>query len=505
MGRIAKTAIERQLEELEDREKHLSDSLPHRHAWKWYEWAWNFYCSTNKNNFICAANQISKSSTQIRKCIEWAGNPDLWPKLWTIKPTQFWYFYNTKDVATIEFKEKWVKEFLPRNEFKDHPTFGWKPDFQSKQIFAIYFNSGVSVYFKSYEQGQKFLQSSSVFALFADEEMPVEVYDEINIRRAGASVSGYFHMVFTATLGQEFWRETIEEKGEHERFKDALKRQVSMYDCLKYRDGTDSPWTIEKIEEIKRSCRDEAEIQRRVYGRFVVDTDRKYPGFVRSKNLKPDHKLPKNWLIYAGVDIGSGGSAHPAAIVFLAVNQDFTKGRIFMCWRGDRLVTTAGDILAKYRMMKGNLPVIAAYYDSQSKDFFTVASRMGEPFQKADKGREIGEDLLNVLFKNEVLIIYDNKEGRKLAVELENLTSKTTKANSKDDLIDATRFACTRVPWNFAKIYGKQIEETKVKDPKEDEPRYRHYKGLDRESDGLDLLEAEFVEINDDYEYYGYD
>ncbi len=501
-----KAILEQQLEDLERRERHLKENLPHRYGWKWYEWAWKFYTSKNKNNFICAANQISKSSTNIRKCIEWAGATELWPNLWKTKPTQFWYFYNTKDIATVEFDEKWVKEFLPQGEFIDHPTFGWKKDVRNRQIYAVHFNSGVSVYFKSYKQGETNLQTATVYAIFGDEEMPVDIFDEVTVRRSAALVDGYFHLVFTATLGQEFWRETIEEKGEDERFKDAFKVQVSMYDCLRYRDGSRTAWTRKKIEAIKAQCRDEAEVQRRVYGKFVMDRNRKYPSFTRKRNMLVDHKLPKSWLIYSGVDIGSGGSAHPAAIVFVAVDPEFTKGRVIKAWRGDGMVTSSGDIVAKYRMMKGDMNIVCAYYDHQSKDFFTVASRMGESFQKADKGRDIGEDLLNVLFKNQALCIYDNKEGRKLCVELENLTSKTPKPQAKDDLIDALRFACTRIPWNFEKIYKLDEKfDTKPKDPKESEPRYRHYKGLDRENEGLELLEAEFDEINESYEYYGYD
>lgn len=93
-----------------ERQKELREGLPYEHGWKHYKWSRTFYESTNKENFLVAANQIGKSSVQIRKAINWATKPDIWQDLWDTNylgpPKQFWYFYPTKDVATIEFKTK---------------------------------------------------------------------------------------------------------------------------------------------------------------------------------------------------------------------------------------------------------------------------------------------------------------------------------------------------------------------------------------------------------------
>lgn len=484
---------------------YIRKHLPHLHGWKWYKWAKEFFDSRNRYNFVVAANQISKSSTQIRKCIYWATEPDLWKELWPTKPNQFWYLYPTYDVATVEFDEKWVKEFLPSGTFKDHPQYGWVHEKVQKKIHCIRFNTGVTVYFKSYEQDPKSLQTASVHAIFGDEEIPESLFDELNMRISSASVQGHFHLVFTATLGQSLWRETMEEKGELEKFKDAFKRNVSMYDCLQYEDGSPSPWTVKIIEGIKASCKSEAEIQRRVYGRFVVDEDLKYPGFVKSINLVKDHPLPKNWLIFCGVDIGSGGkSGHPAAIMFVGVNPEFTEGRVFLGWRGDNIPTTAGDVLNKFISMKGTMKPVGQYYDWQSRDFYTIANRVGEPFQMAEKNQEMGEQVLNVLFKNGMLKIYQTPELTKLVQELESLRRSTPKPKAKDDAIDALRFACTKVPWDFSKMLDikevAKLAESKLS------ARERFYKG-DRDGDGpiegIDLIEAEFDEANEAYDYYG--
>lgn len=428
----------------------LQEGLPFLHGWKFYTWAREFFESTNKDNFLVAANQISKSSTQIRKCIHWATAQELWPTLWRNRPLQFWYLYPTKEVATIEFEKKWVPEFLPRGEFKDDPIYGWRREYKNKNIWAIHFNSGVSVYFKTYAQDVQHLQSGSVHAIFCDEELDEHLYDELNFRRQ--ATDGYFHLVFTATLGQELWRATLEEKGKDEKFPGAFKLQVSMYDCLLYEDGSNSHWTPERIQRAINSCKSQTEVQRRVFGKFVVDSGRKYQGFNRMENMRPGHPLPSTWQTYAGVDIGSGGEkGHPAAIVFVAVNPEHTEGRVIKAWRGDGIETTASDVLVKFFEMRGSLKLAGQFYDWQCKDFFVIASRMGEPFTPADKSHERGEQILNVLFGNKMLHLYEgDPEIQKLANELASLQKNTPKNKAKDDLTDALRYAVTLIPWNFA-------------------------------------------------------
>lgn len=439
--------------ELLEQKLALKEGLPHLYGFPWYPWAKEFFESVNATNFLVAANQISKSSTQIRKVIHWATETSLWPRLWPKRrPSMFWYFYPTKDTLSIEFDEKWEREFLPKGKYKDDPKYGWKLERRDGVPWAIHFNSGLSVYFKTYEQKAKNLQSATVDAIFADEEMPEHLWDEVNLRRQ--ATDGYFHMVFTATLGQEIWRATMEERNtEAEKFKDAFKLQVSMFDCLTYTDGTPGAWTPERIQRVINSCKTDAEVQRRVYGRFVVDSGLKYPSFTRKGNMKPPAgAVPRDWKIYSGTDPGGGGEGHPGAVCFVAIRPDYKYGRVFRGWRGEGELTTAGDVLMKYRALRGNLTVTGPYYDWQAKDFATIAGREGEAFFPAEKSHEIGEQILNVLFKNRMLDIDDVPELEPLAHEFTTLKNSTPKNRAKDDFIDALRYAVTLIPWDWTAI-----------------------------------------------------
>jgi phage terminase large subunit-like protein len=417
---------------------------------------------SSDGSFLCTDKYIvtHNSSTQIRKCIDWATNKKKWPKLWRTAPLQFWYLYPNKSTATVEWEKKWKTQFMPKGTMKEDPVYGWREEYKHKEVFAIHFNSGVSVYFKTYGQDVQDLQTGTVDAIFADEELPEEIYSEVNMRIA--ATEGYFHLVFTATLGLEMWRLTMEEKGHDELFKDALKLQVSMFDCLFYEDGTPSHWTKERIQKIINSCKSEAEVLRRVYGRFVVDGDLKYPGFIRAKNInRTVTPIEPSWHIFSGTDIGSGGTeAHPAAIAFIAVRPDFKFARVFKGWRGNGVVTTAGDVLQKHTEMKGNMVMTGQFYDWQSKDFHTISTRTGETFLPAEKSHDIGEQILNVLFKNGMLLIDDLPELKPLVTELVSLKKSTAKTKAKDDFCDALRYGVTRIPWDWTAITGAVIETT---------------------------------------------
>jgi hypothetical protein len=443
----------------------LVEGLPHLYGFKWYKWAREFFESTNRENFLCAANQISKSSTQIRKAIHWATEKSLWPKLWPSlgpgqAPNQFWYFYPTIDVAQTEFETKWEPIFMPKGKYKDDPIYGWNAVYDKGNIKKIEFNSGVTIYFKTYSQKVKDLQSGTVYAVHCDEELPVELVPELQARLN--SSDGYFHMVFTATLGQLYWEQTMEPANKtDERYPNAWKRTVSLYDCLEYEDGTPSHWTPEKIKRVIAKCPTDSDVQRRVFGRFVKSEGLMFPSFDYDRNTVDYHPPPSHWLHFSGVDPGTGGEkAHPAAIVFIAVSPDFKHARVWRAWRGDKISTASPDIYQKYRELRGKLSMMAQKYDWASREFFLHVSAKGEAFSPADKDHVSGYSLLNTLFKSGMLkVMRGDPETDKLIGEIRTLASTGDKRRAQDDLCDAMRYACNAVPWDFSDIEDKDAPQ----------------------------------------------
>ena len=450
---------------LEEKAK-LVRGLPHLYGFKDYKWSREFLDSTDKTLLLTAANQLGKSTTQIRRIVDFATNVNAWPTRFRRTPRQFWYIYPTSQVASAEFHTKWKPDILPKDEMKEHPQYGWKAEFKNRgDISAIYFNSGVALYFKTYAQDVQHLQSGTVDYVACDEELPIELWDEINFRRN--AVDGYFSMVFTATLGQEFWRLAMEPKpGERESLPFAEKIRASLFDCKNFLDGTPSHWTLDKINRTIAMCKSEAEVLKRVYGRFVKDEGLKYPSFDRSRNVKPPEPPPPHWPIYVGVDIGAGGDEnHPSAITFVAVRPDYRYGVVFRHWRGDDKIYTMSDVANKYMELSQDINVTAAFYDYHAKDFKTITDRMGLSFAAAEKKHDIGEQVINVLFKNSMLDIHDAPEMLPLISEITSLLLGTDKRKAKDDSVDSMRYALTKIPFDFSHV-GYQTLQKDVTRPR---------------------------------------
>lgn len=473
--------------ELMEQQLKLKEGLPHLYGLKRYKWQQDYLDHKfTKKRLICAANQIGKSTIQICDRIDIATNPDLWPKLW---PAQFavnpltvpysWYLYPNQDTVKAELETKWIPYYLPRGEYKDHEIYGWKVIRENKVVKYIEFNTGYRVYFKTYNQNVHDLQSGTVFAQDCDEELPIELLPELQARLF--ATDGYFSMAFTATIGQDFWYEVIERVGEFdEKWKDAYKVQISMYDCLKYADGSPTPWSSHRIEQVKKNCKSDNEVQRRVYGRFVKDEGLKYPGFSREVNLKEfpkDNKgrlykgAPPGWSIYSAVDVGGGGSGHPAAYSFLCLSPDCTKIRWFRGRRLDGIETTAMDIYKHYKTSRATLTMTSQSYDHAGKDFGTIVSRAGEPFNKAQKDHELGEMALNTALKSGMFVIYHDPndpqdEAMKLVRELETLRVDQPKRQALDDFIDTCRYAVMDMPIDWDAILNGKVEPLKKDRPK---------------------------------------
>lgn len=420
------------------------------------------------HTFLCTKDYIvtHNSSTQIRRMIDWATEDKKWVELWGTHqtPNLFWYFYPSKEVATVEFEKKW-SQFMPCGAMRDDKKYGWRAVYDKKNIDKINFNSGITIDFKTYNQSVHNLQSSTVFAVAADEELPEEYYDELMFRLA--ATDGYFSMAFTATMGQELWWRAMECIGKDSEFlPNAHKIQVSMYDCLKYEDGSVTPWNVDRIQKIKEKCKSKAEVLRRVYGRFVKEGGRTYHSFDPVEHyISPEDIDIEGWGKYAAVDIGSGGSdGHPAAIVFVAIKPDGSQGVVYKMWRGDGIQTTSGDIYQKYVELRGSDIITRKWYDWASADYNAITSRIGDPFEKANKSHDLGESLVNTLFSNNMLKVIDNEDGRKLGGELITLQKATLKNKCKDDLVDALRYCAVEMPWDMKKIAPKgtfkKVEKT---------------------------------------------
>jgi phage terminase large subunit-like protein len=480
-----------------EKEKELKEKLPHKYGFNLYKFQKEYVESTAKISLIVAGNQIGKSSCNIIKMITLATEPELWPKFFPHRrPIQFWFLMPTKDLITTEFRTKWVPEFLPKGEYKDHPQYGWKEEIRSKHLWALHFNTGVSIYMHTYEQDVFHLQAGTIDALFVDEEPPWDLMPELMMRTT-ATQGLTLQAVMTPTRGQEMWRRVFEVRGDGEIFPEAFKQQVSVYDCMQYADGRPSAWTNERIQRLLNSLGTQQEIDLRIHGRFVAQDGLILSAFHRDKNVNRKEPIPSNWMYFSGVDLGGGGSGSLPAIVFIAVSPNFQSARVTEVWKGSsNKVYTASDVMDRYIEMRQGRPMIGQYYDFSSKDFGTISDRVGAGFEKADKSREVGFPMLNTLFKNQMLNIDENPDNHALITEILNLRHDSNKRSkyTQDHLCDALRYAAVKIPWNFEGITGEKIVIPQKRTPTHDELRRGDFVEDTRE---VWAIESDFNDFND--------
>lgn len=455
----------KQLQALQEK-KRRHEGLPHLYKFKLLPFQKQWLETLAHICLLFCGNQIGKSTINWIKAVTWATDKSLWPKLWNSEPRTFWYLYPDGKTATREFESKISKDILPQGEFKDHPVYGWKAKYRQGFISEIIFNSGVTIEMRYYSQGATALQAGSLHAIFADEEVPFEIFGELRLRLIAKD--GYFNAVCTPTLGQEEWARAIEPEylgTEKELFKpsdvDVFKIQVSMYQCLQYADGTDSHITLKKIKDVEATLT-EKEILVRIYGRFMLEAGLLFENFDDDYNVTKFFDLPQNqWNFYAGIDLGGGGSSHESGIVVTAVNRDYTVARVVYAWISKGEKTTAGDVLETYRrLILSRFRITRCFYDFSAKDFGTLAERAGVPVERANKDRKEGIPLMNTLFKTGALkIMHDwNNSGDtyKVISEFKHLKEDTKKQNADDTLADATRYSINSLRFSIDEIINNR-------------------------------------------------
>jgi hypothetical protein len=399
---------------------------------------------------------------------------------------------------------------MPRPALQNDQRYGWKANFDNKKsIESVKFASGVTIYFRNYSQSPTALQGISADAVFLDEECPEAHFDELLVRAQARQVegSGYVSMCFTATLGQLYLYKCMELQGtDQETFIGAWKRQISAFDCLRYADGTPSGlWTKKFIEqELIPKYRTNAEVQRRIYGRFIKTGGLLFEDFDMERNTESYGDTDTaGWSTYCGIDFGAGGEyGHCSAIILAKVDPSYTKARIVKSWSSKKVRMTQADLLVQYQMISSDHENVITYADWSATDFFEFASRESVAINKAEKRHEIGVNLLNTCFRDGQLKIWMGDEAgdnHLLIQELRSISEDTPKNKRIDDMTDALRYCLSLCPLRVTSYLEAPVKKKQV----EINARLAFYRGLDREDDPLlqendDLME----DFNDAWKTY---
>ena len=448
---------------------------PHLFKHKFYSWSRKIFESENKHIFFTAGNQLGKSTVMIMKNIDWATDnakkPKRWPRAYSNRneANVFWYFYPTKDLVRDEVDLKWKPFLITNGARSNSPYFCELVKSPGSYSRINFINANTSIIFKTYEQSRDSLQASSVYHITLDEEPKLgeghkNIMGEIFARLS--ATDGYLMAGFTATHAQEYFYRIMEVRDEKDKagnvvkkrgelFPDALKDQISAYDCMYYEDGSPGAWPRSRIRAAEIRYENEPgqdhEVQKRIHGRFTKGVGLVYNSFNDDTNVTKNLKIGGDWQIFSGVDIGSGGDQSAAAITFLAMAPDGTQGKIIAGWKGPRNIETdSGRIWEEYKRLRSEIyqkykrTPYSEFYDSASKDFAIVAARHGGYFIKANKKLDDGIELINTLFRTKTLFVCDIPELDDLRTEMKTYIHGS-KAKRSNDFCDSMRYAVASI------------------------------------------------------------
>lgn len=207
-------------------------------------------------------------------------------RIWVCSDT----FETQRDVVQKELvgdADTLIGGWIPKNEIKGKPTFR-----DSRVIDVLKLKNGVTVGFKSYDQGRRKFQGTSQHVVWEDEEPPEDVRSEIRMRLMDTKglelgtmtpLSGLTHIYDNIYLNDS---------------KPPGKKDPEVY-CLTA-GWDDNPYLSAEEKLRLESNMDENELEARKYGRFVMPGRGVFDGKKLQAMLKDCYDGQRGNLVWKG-------------------------------------------------------------------------------------------------------------------------------------------------------------------------------------------------------------
>lgn len=266
-------------------------------------------------------------------------------------PFEIWSACPSFDVQEHTTQQKLLR-YIPEKQIKRIEYL------RGKIIKKLELKNGVTILFKSYEQGREKFQGAGVRLIWFDEEPPKDIYEECFVRvEAGQQLDVI--MTMTPVKGMTWVYDKI--------YKDTSNPDI----FISTAGWKDNPWLTEKqIEQMSRGLSPEA-LQVRRDGKFVKRVGLVCNWWDRSKHLKHYDTLPKSWTYYEVLD---GGWSDPAAWLLMGVDNDNSLHIV----DGYRRKYTKNERLKEIRDQKvSGLTITRGWIDNNEPRLQVELSKMG--------------------------------------------------------------------------------------------------------------------------------
>lgn len=251
-----------------------------------------------------------------------------------------------------------------------------------------------TIVFKSYEQGRKKFETDQVQLIWLDEEPPLDIYRECQVRLLGnrSRAGGKMILTFTPLLGmtdvcREFLRPAAMGISADEKTSGNGTVVASWED--------NEFLNAEEVEEL-RNATPEYEREAREHGRPVMGSGKIYP-IVESAYSVPFFEIPvgQGWKFAIGLDHGWD---HPAALCFYAMEPNSGDAYLYRTWRGKKqLIPVVAQIIKdEFARIGGAVPIfadpsgLAERQDNGGKSIFAQYADCGVNLIAADNQVESG-------------------------------------------------------------------------------------------------------------------
>ncbi len=272
-----------------------------------------FHASQKQRRFFFGGNRTGKTTAGAAEDALYALGRSAEPyvEAWPDRLKQLWH----SKYAGIEANAGWVvsTSFETQREVIQPALLNWIPKREIRDvknrakdlIDYLVLNNGHRVVFKSAEQGRVAFQGSSLRWAHIDEEIPLDIIAEIEMRLLDQK--GHLWGTMTPLIG-DIWQEVVEDGRWGE---EVCQYWVASWADNPYLDEDEKRKIFANMKEDDRVAR--------VFGRFEVRSGLVYRQFNERIHVIDPFDIPAGWLKLAGFD---HGLAAPTAVVWIAFDQD---------------------------------------------------------------------------------------------------------------------------------------------------------------------------------------
>ena len=274
-------------------------------------------------------------------------------------PFQIWAACPSYDVQKDTTQPKLMR-YIPEDRIK---SITWLRKGVMKEIEL---DNGVSIVFKSYEQGAEKFQGAGVRLIWFDEEPPHDIWEECFVRvEAGQQLDVILTM--TAVKGMTWVYDTI--------YLDTSNPDLFISEA----GWDDNPFLTEKQKEQMSRGLSASALKVRREGKFVKRVGLVCAWWDRSMHVRHYDRLDPSWTWYEVLD---GGFSDPAAWLLIGIDHD-NNVHVVNGYRRKQL--GAAKIKELRDAKKGNLMITGGWTDNDDPRLQEDLQKLGMHLQPVEK------------------------------------------------------------------------------------------------------------------------